>query len=139
MNELLPGASHSGDVLLDGESIYAPGVDVVDLRRRVGMVFQKSNPFAKSIFENVAYGLRVAGEKDKTIIAECVEESLADAALWDEVKERSTRQARAELQVIRGTEDVSDCPAFDRDDEPSERASPASGDPDVTPQPSPDR
>lgn len=88
MNELVPGASHSGDVLLDGESIYAASMDVVDLRRRVGMVFQKSTPFAKSIFENVAYGLRVSGVKDRRFIAERVEESLTGAALWDEVKDR---------------------------------------------------
>jgi phosphate transport system ATP-binding protein len=88
MNDLIPGASHQGTVLLDGVSIHDRGVDVVDLRRRVGMVFQKSNPFPKSIFENVAYGLRVGGMKDKTELASRVEKSLRGAALWDEVKDR---------------------------------------------------
>ena len=73
---------------LDGEDIYGKGVDAVEVRRRVGMVFQKSNPFPKSIFENVAFGLRIAGEKDKSRIAQMVEESLVGAALWDEVKDR---------------------------------------------------
>jgi phosphate transport system ATP-binding protein len=88
MNDLIPGASHQGTVLLDGISIHDRSVDVVDLRRRVGMVFQKSNPFPKSIFENVAYGLRVGGMKDKTELASRVEKSLRGAALWDEVKDR---------------------------------------------------
>ncbi|MFZ5446407.1 MAG: phosphate ABC transporter ATP-binding protein PstB [Myxococcota bacterium] len=88
MNELIPGASHSGDVLLDGQSIYDAEVDVVDLRRRVGMVFQKSNPFPKSIFENVAYGLRVGGTSAKSELQDRVEKSLTQAALWDEVKDR---------------------------------------------------
>jgi phosphate transport system ATP-binding protein len=73
---------------LDGEDIYGRGVDPVEVRRRVGMVFQKSNPFPKSIFDNVAFGLRIGGEKDKDVIAERVEESLKGAALWDEVKDR---------------------------------------------------
>ena len=88
MNELIPGARQEGEVLLDGQDINGPGVDVVDLRRRVGMVFQKSNPFPKSIFENVAYGLRVAGLNDKAELATRVEASLHHAALWDEVKDR---------------------------------------------------
>jgi phosphate transport system ATP-binding protein len=88
MNELIPGAAHDGDVLLDGESVYGRDVDVVELRRRVGMVFQKSNPFPKSVFENVAYGLRVAGMKDKAELQVRVEKSLTQAALWDEVKDR---------------------------------------------------
>ncbi len=88
MNDLIPGASHEGTVLLDGHSIHDRNLDVVDLRRRVGMVFQKSNPFPKTIFENVAYGLRVGGMKDKTEIATRVEKSLQGAALWDEVKDR---------------------------------------------------
>ncbi len=88
MNELIPGARHEGQVLLDGQDIHARGVDVVDLRRRVGMVFQKSNPFPKSVFENVAYGLRVAGLRDKADLAARVEASLTQAALWDEVKDR---------------------------------------------------
>jgi phosphate transport system ATP-binding protein len=88
MNDLIPGANHTGTILLDGFSIHERHVDVVDLRRRVGMVFQKSNPFPKSMFENVAYGLRVGGMKDKAEIAARVEKSLRGAALWDEVKDR---------------------------------------------------
>jgi phosphate transport system ATP-binding protein len=88
MNDLIPGASQRGQVLLDGESVVAGALDVVELRRRVGMVFQKSNPFPKSIFENVAYGLRVAGRKEKGFLDERVERSLRNAALWDEVKDR---------------------------------------------------
>jgi phosphate transport system ATP-binding protein len=89
MNDIIPGTRVEGEVLLDGQNIYAPSVDVVDLRRRVGMVFQKSNPFPKSIFENVAYGLRinrlVSGRSE---LQARVEESLRAAALWDEVKDR---------------------------------------------------
>jgi phosphate transport system ATP-binding protein len=88
MNDLIPGTAHTGTILLDGTSIHERSVDVVDLRRRVGMVFQKSNPFPKTIFENVAYGLRVGGMKDKAELAARVEKSLRGAALWDEVKER---------------------------------------------------
>ena len=88
MNETIPGTRIEGTILLDGEDIYAPEVDVVDVRRRVGMVFQKSNPFPKTIFENVAYGLRINGMKNKRLIAETVEKSLMDAALWEEVKDR---------------------------------------------------
>jgi phosphate transport system ATP-binding protein len=88
MNDLIPSSNHTGTLLLDGVSIHERSVDVVDLRRRVGMVFQKSNPFPKSIFENVAYGLRVAGVKDKAQLSARVEKSLRGAALWDEVKDR---------------------------------------------------
>jgi len=88
MNDLIPHSRAEGNVLLDGENIYDPGVDVVTLRRQVGMVFQKPNPFPKSIFENVAYGLRVNGVKSKDFLAERVESSLKQAALWDEVKDR---------------------------------------------------
>ncbi|HSD19437.1 MAG TPA: ATP-binding cassette domain-containing protein, partial [Anaeromyxobacter sp.] len=80
MNDLIPGASSSGEILLDGRSIYAGHLDAVELRRRVGMVFQKSNPFPKSIFENVAYGLRVGGLRDRRELAERVERSLVQAA-----------------------------------------------------------
>jgi phosphate transport system ATP-binding protein len=93
MNELIPGARHDGQVLLDGQDIYGREIDVVDLRRRVGMVFQKSNPFPKSVFENVAYGLRVAGLDDKAELAKRVEQSLQHAALWDEVKDRLAESA----------------------------------------------
>ncbi|HET6417262.1 MAG TPA: ATP-binding cassette domain-containing protein, partial [Polyangiales bacterium] len=88
MNDTIDICRVEGSILLDGEDIYAKGVDAVEVRRRVGMVFQKSNPFPKSIFENVAFGLRIGGEKDKDLIAERVEESLKGAALWTEVKDR---------------------------------------------------
>ncbi len=88
MNDLIPGARTTGKVLLDGQNIYDPRVDVVSLRRAVGMVFQKPNPFPKSIFDNVAYGLRVNGVKKKGFIAKRVEYSLKQAALWEEVRDR---------------------------------------------------
>lgn len=88
MNDLIPVSRAEGKVLLDGLDIYAPEVDVVGLRRRVGMVFQKPNPFPKTIFENVAYGLRVNGMKDRAAVAQRVEETLIQAALWEEVKDR---------------------------------------------------
>jgi len=88
MNDLIPYTRVEGNVCLDGEEIYEPEVDVVALRRNVGMVFQKPNPFPKTIFENVAYGLRVNGIKDKAFLADRVETSLKQAALWDEVKDR---------------------------------------------------
>lgn len=88
MNDLIPYSHAEGKVLLDGQDIYDPNVDVVGLRRRVGMVFQKPNPFPKTIFENVAYGLRVNGVSNKTYITNRVEESLNLAALWGEVSDR---------------------------------------------------
>ena len=88
MNETIAGTRAEGEVVLDGRNIYDSDVDVVDVRRKVGMVFQKPNPFPKSIFENVAYGLRVNGVKSKRTIIEKVEASLRDAALLDEVKDR---------------------------------------------------
>ena len=88
MNDLIPGTRVEGTIKLDGDDIYAPNVDVVSLRRRVGMVFQKPNPFPKTIFENVAYGLRVNGIKDKKALKQSVEKSLQQAALFDEVKDR---------------------------------------------------
>ncbi len=88
MNDIIPGIRVEGEVVLDGQNIYEHSVDVVDLRRRVGMVFQKSNPFPKSIFENVAYGLRINGMKNRSLITQRVEESLTGSALWDEVKDR---------------------------------------------------
>src|SRR5215210_6555141 len=89
MNDTIPGTRVAGQVLLDGEDVYAPETDVVDLRRRVGMVFQKSNPFPKSIFDNVAYGLRINRlAANKSELEERVEEALRDAALWPEVKDR---------------------------------------------------
>ncbi|HBF43428.1 MAG TPA: phosphate ABC transporter ATP-binding protein [Desulfobacteraceae bacterium] len=88
MNDLIPYSRVEGDIVLDGQDIYDPNVDVVALRRRVGMVFQKPNPFPKTVFENIAYGLRVNGFKDRAIIAERVEKTIRQAALWDEVKDR---------------------------------------------------
>lgn len=88
MNDLIPISRVEGQILIDGQDIYDDNQDVVMLRRRVGMVFQKPNPFPKSIFENVAYGLRVNGVRDKGFIRRRVEESLQNAALWDEVKDR---------------------------------------------------
>ncbi|MFL6253751.1 MAG: phosphate ABC transporter ATP-binding protein PstB [Pyrinomonadaceae bacterium] len=89
MNDTIPGVRAAGEVLIDGQDIYGPGVDVVELRRRVGMVFQKSNPFPKSIFDNVAYGLRINRlTKSKSELHERVEQALRDAALWAEVKDR---------------------------------------------------
>jgi phosphate transport system ATP-binding protein len=88
MNDLIPNSRMEGEILLEGQNIYARAVDVVALRRRVGMVFQKPNPFPKTIFENVAYGLRVNGVRDKNFLAERVELGLKQAALWDEVRDR---------------------------------------------------
>jgi phosphate transport system ATP-binding protein len=96
MNDIIPATRVEGKVLIDGQSIYDAGVDVVQLRRKVGMVFQKSNPFPKSIFENVAYGLRINGlTKSKAELADRVEESLRQAAIWDEVKDRLHESALA--------------------------------------------
>ena len=88
MNDIVEGARVEGEILLDGQNIYAPEVDVVQVRKRVGMVFQKSNPFPKTIFENVAYGLKIDGDCSKREIADRVEKSLKDAALWNEVADR---------------------------------------------------
>jgi phosphate transport system ATP-binding protein len=89
MNDIILGAHVDGTVLIDGRNIYGPGIDVVQLRRRVGMVFQKSNPFPKTIFENVAYGLRINNmAHSKSELAGKIEESLRQAAIWDEVKDR---------------------------------------------------
>jgi phosphate transport system ATP-binding protein len=96
MNDIIPGTRVEGTVLIDGQSIYDSKVDVVQLRRKVGMVFQKSNPFPKSIFENIAYGLRInALTKSKAEMADRVEESLRQAAIWDEVKDRLNDSALA--------------------------------------------
>ncbi len=88
MNDLIAGMRRQGTILLDGRDIHDPDVDVVDLRRRVGMVFQRSNPFPKSIYENVAYGPRIHGVSDRTTLDEIVRTTLEQAALWDEVKDR---------------------------------------------------
>jgi len=94
MNDLIPTCRITGDVLLDGEDIYG-SMDVADLRRRVGMVFQKPNPFNMTIFDNVAYGPRMQGMRDRRKLAELVETSLKKAALWNEVKDRLKKQAQA--------------------------------------------
>ena len=90
MNDLIPGTRLTGEILIDGENIYARQTEVVELRKKVGMVFQKPNPFPKSIFENVAYGLRVNGIKDRAL---SVERSLQGAALWNEVKDKLKKSA----------------------------------------------
>ena len=88
MNDLVDIARIEGTIEIEGDDIYRPGVDVAELRRHVGMVFQKPNPFPKSIYENVAYGLRIQGINDRRILDEAVEKSLRGAAIWDEVKDR---------------------------------------------------
>ncbi len=93
MNDLIDGVRVEGSVELAGQDLYAPGVDVIGLRKRMGMVFQKSNPFPKSIFENVVYGLRIQGVRDRHVLDEAVETSLKRAGLWDEVKDRLQESA----------------------------------------------
>jgi phosphate transport system ATP-binding protein len=88
MNDLIPGVRHAGDISVNRRSIYDPNLEVIALRKRVGMVFQKSNPFPKSVYENVVYSLRVAGQNNRKKLDETVERSLRAAALWDEVKDR---------------------------------------------------
>ena len=95
MNDIIEGTRVSGKVMLDGEDIYAKDVDVVSLRKRIGMVFQKSTPFPKSIFDNVAFGPRIAGLTDKAKLTEIVEQSLQRAALWNEAKDRLRDSAMA--------------------------------------------
>jgi phosphate transport system ATP-binding protein len=95
MNDTIIGARAEGEVLLDGQDIYAPAVDVVDLRKRVGMVFQQPNPFPKTIFENVAFGPRVLGLDRQVSLDELVERSLRSAALWDEVKDALNKSGLA--------------------------------------------
>jgi phosphate transport system ATP-binding protein len=88
MNELIPGVHHEGDITIHGTSIYDPSVEIIALRRRIGMVFQKSNPFPMSIYENIVYPLRIAGQNTRSVLDETVERCLRSAALWDEVKDR---------------------------------------------------
>ena len=95
MNDLIPATRLEGEIRIDGQNIYAKGVEVDELRKNVGMVFQRPNPFPKSIFENVAYGLRVNGVKDNAFIRQRVEETLKGAALWDEVKDKLKESAYA--------------------------------------------
>jgi phosphate transport system ATP-binding protein len=93
MNELIPGSRHTGDMLLDGEDIYAPGTDVVALRQRVGMVFQRWNPFPTSIYDNVTYGPRINGVRNRAALDAIAEDALRRAALWDEVRDRLRHSA----------------------------------------------
>ena len=93
LNDLVDSARVEGEILIDGDDIYDPSVDITELRKNVGMVFQKSNPFPKSIYENVAYGARIAGENRKSVLDEVVEKSLKGAALWDEVHDRLNESA----------------------------------------------
>ncbi len=130
MNDMIDGTRVEGEILLDGRDILGPKVDVVELRKRVGMVFQKSNPFPKSIFENVAYGPRVAGVRGKAVLDEIVEKSLIRAALWDEVKDRLNESA---LQLSGGQQQrlcIARALATDPDvllmDEPASALDPAS-------------
>ncbi len=95
MNDVIAGTRVEGTIILDGRDINAPEVDVVELRRRVGMVFQKPNPFPKTIFDNIAYGLRINGLRDRRKLEETVERSLRGAALWEEVKDRLNENAFA--------------------------------------------
>ena len=95
MNDLIEGTRHTGSLLLDGKDIYRKDIDLVELRRRVGMVFQKSNPFPKSIFENIVFGPRVAGINDRAFLEQTVERCLRQAALWEEVKDRLHTSALA--------------------------------------------
>jgi phosphate transport system ATP-binding protein len=93
MNDIIDGTKVEGKILVDGKDIYSPMTDVVELRKKIGMIFQKSNPFPKSIFDNVAYGPRIHGVKDKNKLMEIVESCLIKAALWDEVKDRLDKSA----------------------------------------------
>lgn len=93
MNDLIPSVKIDGEIVLDGKNIYAPDVDVVNLRKQIGMVFQRPNPFPMSIFDNIAYGPKVHGIRDKKILNELVEKSLKGAALWSEVNDRVNKSA----------------------------------------------
>ena len=93
LNDLIDSVRIEGDMVLNGASIYGPGVDVIELRKRMGMVFQKSNPFPMSIYENVVYSMRIDGERDRGVLDEVCERSLRGAALWDEVKDRLQESA----------------------------------------------
>jgi len=95
MNDIIEGVRTEGSVQVEGRDVYSPNIDVVALRRRVGMVFQKSIPFPKSVFENIAYGPRISGTGNRRVLAEIVERSLQRAALWDEVKDRLQHSALA--------------------------------------------
>jgi phosphate transport system ATP-binding protein len=130
MNDLIDGTRAEGEITLDGQDIRGPKVDVVELRKRIGMVFQKSNPFPKSVFENVAYGPRVAGVRGHAVLSEIVEKSLQRAALWEEVSDRLNDSA---LQLSGGQQQrlcIARALATDPDvllmDEPASALDPAS-------------
>jgi len=93
MNDLIPNVTITGTISLNGNNIYAPSIDTVELRKQVGMVFQQPNPFPFSIYDNVIYGLRLAGVKDKAVLDEAVETSLRNAAVWDDVKDKLHQSA----------------------------------------------
>src|SRR5699024_3691710 len=93
MNDLIPDVTITGTISLNGKNIYAPNIDTVELRKQVGMVFQQPNPFPFSIYDNVVYGLRLAGVKDKAVLDEAVETSLQSAAVWDDVKDKLHQSA----------------------------------------------
>ncbi|WP_041501715.1 phosphate ABC transporter ATP-binding protein PstB [Companilactobacillus heilongjiangensis] len=93
MNDLIPNVTITGTISLNGKNIYAPNIDTVELRKQVGMVFQQPNPFPFSIYDNVIYGLRLAGVKDKAVLDEAVETSLQNAAVWDDVKDKLHQSA----------------------------------------------
>ncbi len=93
LNDLIDSVRIDGDMILSGRSIYAPNVDVIDIRKRIGMVFQRSNPFPMSIFENVVYALRIDGERRRSVLEDTAERALRSAALWDEVKDRLRQSA----------------------------------------------
>lgn len=93
MNDLIDGVRHEGKILVNGKDIFDPNVEVISLRKRIGMVFQKSNPFPKSIYENVVYSLRVSGQNNRAVLDEVVESSLRGAGLWEEVKDRLNESA----------------------------------------------
>ncbi|HZQ07239.1 MAG TPA: phosphate ABC transporter ATP-binding protein PstB [Anaerolineae bacterium] len=95
MHDLIPTARVEGKLTLDGEPVYGPGIDVVDIRRRIGMVFQRPNPFPKSIYDNLAYGPRLYGVRKKSVLDDIVEKSLRGAALWDEVHDKLHQSALA--------------------------------------------
>ena len=100
MNDLIAGTRVEGEILIENNDIYKKNIDVETLRKEVGMVFQKPNPFPKSIFENVAFGLHVNGERNKKKVEAVVEKSLKEAALWDEVKDKLKKSALTELESI---------------------------------------
>ena len=98
MNDLILNTRVTGSIKLDGKNIYDPSTDIIQLRRRVGMIFQKWNPFPKSIYENVIYGLRIVGINNRSILDEVVEKSLRRAALWDEVKDSLAQKRRGHVR-----------------------------------------